>query len=135
VSEPDPTSQKPRIPKWGPLSTTDHKKLVQYYKDVLAAGVSVTAHDLLGQMTNPYPELSPLELAIKEWRAPGPPPPPPKRYRYERVISLAFRELLGRDVDPGGLEGYDWAMTNGMTEAELREHLIRSEEYQEKNPA
>jgi hypothetical protein len=54
--------------------------------------------------------------------------------RYERIIQQAYREILGRDADEGGLIAYNNAMWSGMEEWELRESMIRSPEYNKKNP-
>ncbi len=53
---------------------------------------------------------------------------------FSRVISLAYVRILGRRPDPGGLASFDQSMNQGMTEAAMREALIRSPEYAEKNP-
>lgn len=53
---------------------------------------------------------------------------------FSRVISLAYMRILERPPDPGGLASYNDAMNQGMTEALMREALIRSPEYAEKNP-
>jgi hypothetical protein len=42
--------------------------------------------------------------------------------------------ILGRPADPGGQESFDQLMNQGMTEAMMRETLLRSEEYARKNP-
>ena len=53
---------------------------------------------------------------------------------FSRVISLAYLRILERPPDPGGLASYNESMNQGMTEAMMREALIRSPEYAEKNP-
>jgi hypothetical protein len=53
---------------------------------------------------------------------------------FSRVVTLAYMRLLGRPPDPGGLASFNEAMNQGMTEAMMREALIRSPEYAEKNP-
>jgi len=53
---------------------------------------------------------------------------------FSRVISLAYMRILERPPDPGGLASYNDAMNQGLTEAMMREALIRSPEYAEKNP-
>lgn len=53
---------------------------------------------------------------------------------FSRIISLAYMRILGRPPDPGGLESYDRAMNAGLTEAQMRESLLRSQEYANKNP-
>jgi len=61
------------------------------------------------------------------------PEPTPKRLTFERVINQAYQEILGRDADPSGLAHYDEEMRDGMSEAYLREMLLRSPEFEEKN--
>ncbi len=53
---------------------------------------------------------------------------------FSRVINLAYERILGRSADSPGLEGYNQAMNLGLTEADMRESLIRSQEYANKNP-
>lgn len=48
---------------------------------------------------------------------------------YRHVIEQAYRQILGRDPDPTGLADYDKAMNGTLTEAAMRESLLRSEEY------
>jgi hypothetical protein len=49
-------------------------------------------------------------------------------------IRDAYREILGREADPGGLAHYNRLMNQGLGGATLREALIRSPEYADKNP-
>lgn len=53
---------------------------------------------------------------------------------FTRVINQAYVRILGRPVDPGGLESYNQAMNQGLSEAQMRESLLRSLEYADKNP-
>ncbi len=53
---------------------------------------------------------------------------------FSRVITQAYVRIHGRRPDPGGLASFDDSMNQGMTEAAMREALIRSPEYAEKNP-
>jgi hypothetical protein len=53
---------------------------------------------------------------------------------FSRVIDLAYHRILGRPADPSGLENYNRLMNAGLTEAEMREALLRSGEYADKNP-
>jgi hypothetical protein len=53
---------------------------------------------------------------------------------FSRVIDLAYHRILGRPADPSGLENYNRLMNAGLTEAEMREALLRSGEYAGKNP-
>jgi len=91
-------------------------------------------HDEKGMQCDPgWPRsVTRLEEALGG-TAPPPPPPPNGEVSYERVIQQAYVEILGRDPDPGGLANYQRLMANGMTEAKMRESLLRSEEYKRKN--
>lgn len=53
---------------------------------------------------------------------------------FSRVINLAYGRILGRPADPSGLENYNRLMNAGLSEAEMRESLLRSPEYADKNP-
>lgn len=53
---------------------------------------------------------------------------------FSPIIDSAYREILGREADPGGLAHYNGLMNRGMSEAVLRESLLRSPEFAEKNP-
>lgn len=47
-----------------------------------------------------------------------------------RIITCAYRELLGRDPDPRGLDHYrDRLINHGWTDDDLREDLRKSAEY------
>jgi hypothetical protein len=53
---------------------------------------------------------------------------------FSRIISLAYVRILERLPDPGGLENYNRLMNEGLSEALMRESLLRSPEYAVKNP-
>jgi hypothetical protein len=54
---------------------------------------------------------------------------------FSKVITLAYLRILGRLPDPGGLESFNRLMNaSGLTEAMMRESLLRSSEYEQKNP-
>ena len=53
---------------------------------------------------------------------------------FTRVIHLAYQRILGRPADLDGLDNYNRLMNRGLTEADMRESLLRSAEYAEKNP-
>ena len=53
---------------------------------------------------------------------------------FGRIINMAYMRILGRPADPGGQESYDRLMNQGMTEAMMRESLLRSPEYAANNP-
>jgi hypothetical protein len=98
----------------------------------------------------PETEQTPVEDVVRGITGGGviPPPPPPdpsdwRNYYFGRVIREGYNVLLTgpeeeaqgkvREPDKDGLQYYDGAMRNGMTEAEMREALIRSDEYEGKN--
>ena len=53
---------------------------------------------------------------------------------FSRIISLAYLRILERPPDAGGLAAYNDAMNNGLSEALMRESLLRSAEYAQKHP-
>ncbi len=53
---------------------------------------------------------------------------------FARIIREAYREILDREPDPAGLAHWNSQMRAGLTEAQLREALLRSEEYAAANP-
>jgi hypothetical protein len=53
---------------------------------------------------------------------------------FSRVITLAYLRILDRLPDPEGLEHYNQLMNEGLTEAVMRESLLRSPEYAVRNP-
>ncbi|HEX6738581.1 MAG TPA: hypothetical protein VF310_09930 [Vicinamibacteria bacterium] len=50
------------------------------------------------------------------------------------IIREAYLEILEREPDPGGLAHYQGLMSAGLSEATLREQLLRSPEYRQRNP-
>jgi hypothetical protein len=50
------------------------------------------------------------------------------------IIREAYLEILEREPDPGGLAHYGGRMNGGLSEAAMREELLRSAEYRIKNP-
>lgn len=53
---------------------------------------------------------------------------------FGRIVSLAYLRILERPPDPGGLANFNRLMNEGLTEALMREALLRSPEYASKNP-
>jgi hypothetical protein len=52
----------------------------------------------------------------------------------EAIVTKAYRELLGRDPDPAGLENHVRAMRDeGLSEDDLRNAIRRSREYRERD--
>jgi uncharacterized protein DUF4214 len=54
---------------------------------------------------------------------------------FSRIIRMAYVRILAREPDPGGLAHYNGLMNGGTSEAAIREVLLRSPEYAEKNPS
>jgi hypothetical protein len=53
---------------------------------------------------------------------------------FSRIISMAYLRILERPPDAGGLAAYNDAMNSGLTEAMMRESLLRSPEYAQRHP-
>jgi hypothetical protein len=53
---------------------------------------------------------------------------------FSPIIQYAYEEILERSADSQGLRNYNRLMNQGMSEAEMRETLLRSAEYADKNP-
>lgn len=53
---------------------------------------------------------------------------------FSSVVRSAYLDILERLPDPGGLAAYDRAMNQGLSEADLREVLLRSDEFAARNP-
>src|SRR5574341_796699 len=53
---------------------------------------------------------------------------------FAPIVSDAYREVLDRAPDPGGLSFWNRAMNDGLTEAGMREAFLRSAEYAQKHP-
>lgn len=118
-----------------------------FYENMTRHGAfdCLVVHDDVGAQTDPswamrFPSCARWEAELREFLgtpagppAPPPPPPGPKQTTYAAVIAYAYRELLGREPDRSGLEYYDLLMATGSSEAQMREHLIRSAEFAEKN--
>ncbi|GAG02219.1 unnamed protein product, partial [marine sediment metagenome] len=61
------------------------------------------------------------------------PPPLEPKYKYQHIISQAYIDILQREADAGGLNGYNELMLlQGMSEADLRNTLLRSQEFDDK---
>ncbi len=53
---------------------------------------------------------------------------------FSPIITQAYVRILGRAPDPGGLSGWNRNMNDGLSEAAMREALLRSAEYAQKHP-
>src|SRR3989449_652546 len=52
---------------------------------------------------------------------------------FSRIIRMAYLRILDREPDPGGLASYNGQMNGGMSEAAMREALLRSAEFASRN--
>ena len=48
---------------------------------------------------------------------------------FARIVREAYAEILAREPDEGGLLSYDRLLNQGLSEASLREELLRSREF------
>ena len=53
---------------------------------------------------------------------------------FRPIIRQAYREILEREADPSGLTSFNDLMNASMSEAHMRESLLRSGKYARKNP-
>lgn len=68
----------------------------------------------------------------------GPPGEPTEDERYQAQVREAirrmYRELLGREADPGGLANWmDWIIVRGQSLEWVREQIMQSDEYRDKH--
>lgn len=142
----------PRIPKWAGLGSTNMEKCERMHRSFIKNEIYVTFHTFRSMDTY-CPEIPQTVVEETVCRITGgtfepPPPPPPsvKKIDYRPIISLAFRDILDRDQNSDGTYGgrkglnyknekmqdktnEDGDIERGMTEAEMREEMIRSAEY------
>ena len=136
-------------------STANVSERYNFVDEILADGMCACEHGLTNMSNGRWKDadqdfsempLDPYELARGAKKngnvtPPKPPDPPdvpeppvtPPAVDFGRVISLAYRGLLGRGGDENGVNHYNKKMNAGMTEAEMREELLRSEEYARDN--
>lgn len=125
-------------------STKDAARRHQFVEEMLEKGIVVCEHGLVemssgmwwdGSSWTEMPLSETEKILLAENGGGGLPPPEPiARYRYEPIVRLAYEQILGRSPDEEGLKNYDGLMSSGMTEANVRESLIRSPEYEANNP-
>lgn len=113
--------------------TVDLEHYLQWYETCINAVEYFILHDELGMSCDPFHEETDLEAALGGIGPTPTPPPPEDSTDYTRIIDLAYRQVLGRPPDMNGLRGYNRQMRLGLTEAVLREDMIRSVEFRNKN--
>lgn len=118
----------------------DIDKQIRFYSNNVPLVPYFCVHDDIGKKANADWNTTPKgkrwEDALREFfggNAPGPGPDPEPTLLYARIINQAYDSILGRVADPGGLAHYNQQMLEGRTEASVREELIRSQEYENKN--
>jgi hypothetical protein len=53
---------------------------------------------------------------------------------FSPIITQAYLRILGRRPDAGGLASWNRSMNEGLSEAAMREELLRSPEYAQHHP-
>ncbi len=116
-------------------STQDLARYLEFTDGTLANGIAVCYHSHVGICSGFFEEeeqpLSPLEQELIR-RAEE--PVPPVTFKFGPIIELAYQEILERKADENGLRAYNERMIQGLAEAGLREDLLRSAEFRDKNP-
>lgn len=107
--------------------TTDWSRAIQYLADAYWRGLSITAHYLEGMSTDPDLPVSLFEQEFAEELGNNVMPEQKKEYRH--IVQKAFQDILLRDADQGGLEAWNNAMKNGLSEVGVRLALINSDEF------
>jgi hypothetical protein len=143
----------PLIPKWAGLGSTDMGKYARMIENFLDNHIYVYVHTFRGMDAGwPWTPQTIVEEVVAQiadgtYDPPPPPPPPPPpedKASYVPIISLAYDEILGRPRnrrgkyrgyhgDEGGLDSKNKKMQQGVTEAEMREEMIRSKEFANRN--
>ena len=74
-----------------------------------------------------------LEAHLRErfQSSPEPPPPEPEPIPFEHVIRQAYLDILRREPDELGMVHYSKLLVEGLTEATMRESMMRSDEFAE----
>ena len=127
------------IPKWAGLGSSDMPTWRRMHENFVANDVYTTFHNFRG-MDAGWPETAEtvVEETIRSITGGGgvtpPPDPEPEKVLYRIPIELAYTQLLERHPDPGGLASYNERMiVHGLTEAQMRQSLLESDEYKNKN--
>ena len=116
-------------------STQNLGRHLEFTDGALKNGIAVCYHTHVGICSGFFEEqeqpLSPLEQELIR-RAEG--PGQPATFKFSPIIEMAYEDILGRKADMNGLRAYNDRMKRGLTEAELREELLRSTEFANKHP-
>jgi len=127
----------PLIPKWAGLGSTDMAKWSRMHENFIKNDIYLTFHNFRGMDAYwPITAETVVEETIRGITGGGgatPPPEPLPNRKYRLPIELAYTQLLERHPDPGGLSAYDTAMENGLTESEMRQDILDSDEFELKN--
>ena len=138
----------PIIPKWAGLSTKEASRCLDYYERLLKAGCSVCVHDMNGMGTWPDAPLSHLEKRMVEIYGDGtvdsqphedhPEHPTTQGFdpfsvkAYRDAVERSYLEILQRKPDPEGWREWCLQLHRGVSEARMREVMMRSPEFEER---
>jgi len=113
-------------------SSTDNLNNYKHFMDeTMNNGISFCVHDLVGMGSGYYPDgseapLSPLEKTFGEVM------PPTETLIYETAIRAAYRTVLKREVDAGGLNNYSTLLKDrAITVSQMVDNLYNSDEYRD----
>lgn len=135
------------IPKWEGLGSTDLDSIQRMYENMEKADGYICAHTLRG-MDGGWPNTpqTAVEEMLREFNevSGGPPPvdpdpetwPPddPSKRPYDHLVTAAYREILKRaHIGEEGRHAWNHEMEAGMTNDEMRDEFMRSEEFKKKN--
>jgi hypothetical protein len=118
-------------------TTTEVQKYIDFMEQTLENGISFCMHDFEGMASDPDRELNKIEQYLSGAQpSPGPDPSPDPEipyFPYGHIITAAYRDILQRDADIEGLKHYNERLKSGhMSEARLRDALMRSKEFADK---
>lgn len=106
-----------------PDTDVDVELMLRQYTAARDAEVSYCLHNANGIFSDPDLPLDGFELALAV-------KPPPARLKYETFVRDAYRKVLHRDADQGGLEHYNRVIETGEIQpTDLINILYRSKEY------
>lgn len=127
-----------------PDTDQEVERMVTQMKEAFRAGAAgYCLHNMNGMLSDPNLDYDGFEIAFGEayqspvdpGNPPHPEPPEPgnKILRaYRPIINQAYKDILRRPVDPEGLKDYVNYLHGGGSEAEMRNALMRSEEFWDK---
>jgi hypothetical protein len=127
-----------RADQWyrGKSYTTKLNRYLDWFNAAVDQVDYFIIHDEKGMQCDPdWPRpMTALEEEFGGYNPPTPPlPPEPALPDFRPIINQAYQDILNRNGDQGGLDHKNRKMQDGMTEADMREEMLRSEGYLKKN--